>query len=278
MRTLSYNYIIARAKHNIFRNTAGSYISKKEGDGYDFAQIRAHTYGDNVKRIDWKKSSKTNELQQRIFFEEKEIHTHIVGLLNGSMHFGIDSIKQEILAEVIALLGFSAVKSADLFSISLFEKELIFKTPISKKEGSVRGATKKVLEHNLLGQNINWQTIERHTLSYLKKSSLLFFIGDFFEIPKLDLISKNHTIVIIIIRDIFEEMPEKLGSLLIKDPITMEEERVILDEKFIKEYIKKQKQDDNKLENYLRKHDIKWIKVYTKEDPFAKLFPMFKVI
>ncbi|MFT7003854.1 MAG: hypothetical protein ACJAWW_001206 [Sulfurimonas sp.] len=276
MKTLSYNHIVARAKHHVFGDMSGSYTSKKEGDGYDFAQIRAYTYGDNVKRIDWKKSSKTSELQQRIFFEEKEVFTHVIGLLNGSMHFGITRMKQEVLAEVIALLGFSSVKGGDLFSISLFGQELILKTAISKKEGTVREATKKALELPLLGQSLDYKAIEQYTLSHLKKSSLLFLVGDFFDMPKLDLISRKHTVFVIIIRDHFEEKPDNLGSLLVKDPISMKEERVVLDEVFIKEYTKKQKLHDSKLEEYLKKHGINWIKVYTNEDPFTKLSSMFK--
>ncbi|WP_024955503.1 DUF58 domain-containing protein [Sulfurospirillum arcachonense] len=276
MRTLSYDRIIARAKNHIFGDMTGSNISKKEGDGYDFAQIRAHTYGDNVKRIDWKKSSKTNELQQRVFFEEKEVLTHVIGLLNGSMHFGIAQMKQTVLAEVIALLGFSSVRNGDLFSISLFDEKLILKTAIGKKESSIRGATKKAFEFPLIGKKLNWDTIEKHMFSHFKKPSLVFIIGDFFDIPKLNLISKKHTVILIMIRDHFEEKPTKVGSVLVRDPISLKEERVVLDESFVKEYTKKQKLYDSKLEDYLKKYAVRWVKIYTNEDPFKKLSSIFK--
>lgn len=276
MKTLSYEKIIARARQHIFSDMSGINISKKEGDGYDFAQIREHAYGDNVKRIDWKKSSKTSQLQQRVFFEEKEIVTHIIGLMNGSMHFGISRMKQELLADIIALLGFTSYRSADLFSISLFADKLLYKTNISKKEAFVREGTKQALEIPLIGQELDWNGIENYTLYKLKKSSLVFLVGDFFEMPKLNLINKKHTIIAIIIRDQFEEKPNKIGSLIVKDPISLKEERVILDEAFINKYTKKQKRHDIELEDYFRKHYIRFIKVYTNEDPFKKISSLFK--
>lgn len=276
MKTFSFERIIARAKNHIFCDMSGINISKKEGDAYDFAQIREHAYCDNVKRIDWKKSSKTSQLQQRVFFEEKEIIAHIICLMSGSMHFGINRMKQEVLAEIVALLGFSAYQNSDLFSISLLGKKLIYETPISKKESLVREGTKKTLETPTIGVKINWNSVEKHILYQLKKSSLVFLIGDYFDIPKLDLINKKHTIIVIIIRDYFEERPSKIGSLLVRDPITLKEEKVVLDEIFVKQYIKKQKRHDIKLENYLKKNHIRFVKVYTNEDPFSKLSSIFR--
>jgi len=58
MQTLSYNAIVERAKKHIFGDMMGSNTSKREGDGYDFAQIRPYMYGENIKRIDWKQTSR----------------------------------------------------------------------------------------------------------------------------------------------------------------------------------------------------------------------------
>lgn len=271
MQTFTYERIIARAKQHIFGHMSGLSTSKKEGDGYDFAQIRAHVYGDNVKRIDWKKSAKANELQQRVFFEEKEINTHIIGLMNGSMHFGIARMKQEVLAEVIALLGLSAVNNGDLCAISFFEQKLIFKTLLSKKEALIREGVKQALHLPLIGQSLDWKSIENYALYALKKSSLLFYVGDFFEIPKFDLISKKHTLLVIIIRDHFEEKPSSVGSLSVRDPSNFKEERISLDETFVKAYTQKQKRHNIELEGYFKRHGIRWVKIYTNEDPFTKL-------
>lgn len=137
MQTLSYNTIIARSKKHLFGEMVGSNPSSKEGDGYDFSQIRPYMYGDNVKRIDWKQSAKTGQMQLRSFFEEKEINVYVLGLMSGSMHFGIDRMKQELMAEVVALLGFSAIKNSDFFSLALLSDKLLYERLLSKKEAMV---------------------------------------------------------------------------------------------------------------------------------------------
>lgn len=271
MQTLLYNRIIARAKQHIFNDMSGSNISKKEGDGYDFVKIRAHMYGDNVRRIDWKQSAKTGQLQQRVFFEEKEVATHIIGLMSGSMHFGISRAKQEVLAEVGALLGFSAVKNGDLFSMELFSENLYFKAPLSKKEVGIREGVKKALQSKLIGKGLDWAEVERYALYGLKKSSLLFFVGDFFELPRLEQIARKHSVTVIIVRDEFEEKPQNIGSLLVRDPISLEEGRVVVDDIFVRSYVQKRKEEDFKLEAFLKKNGIRFVKIYTHEEPFAKL-------
>lgn len=271
MQTLSYNSIIARSKKHLFGEMVGSNPSYKEGDGYDFSQIRPYMYGDNVKRIDWKQSAKIGQIQLRSFFEEKEINVYVLGLMSGSMHFGIDRMKQEVMAEVVALLGFSAIKNSDFFSLALLSDQLLYESLLSKKEAMVREATHKILHSPVISQHLNWNFIQNYALHRIKKSSLLFILSDFFELPTLDAIAKKHSVVVIKIRDHFEEKPSALGSLYIKDPTSLREEKVILDAGMVKAYIVRQGRFDQQLQSYFKKQGIVQISLYTNEDPYIKL-------
>lgn len=249
----------------------GSNPSYKEGDGYDFSQIRPYMYGDNVKRIDWKQSAKIGQIQLRSFFEEKEINVYVLGLMSGSMHFGIDRMKQEVMAEVVALLGFSAIKNSDFFSLALLSDQLLYESLLSKKEAMVREATYKILHSPVISQHLNWNFIQNYALHRIKKSSLLFILSDFFELPTLDAIAKKHSVVVIKIRDHFEEKPSALGSFYIKDPTSLREEKVILDAGMVKAYIARQERFDQQLQSYFKKQGIVQISLYTNEDPYIKL-------
>jgi len=271
VQTLSYNTIIARSRKHLFGEMVGSNPSHKEGDGYDFAQIRPYMYGDNVKRIDWKQSAKIGNIQVRSFFEEKEINIYALGLMSGSMHFGIDRMKQEVMAEVVALLGFSAIKNSDFFSLALLSDKLLYESLLSKKEAMVREATHKTLNTSLISQQLNWKFIQNYALHRIKKSSLLFILSDFFELPVLEAIAKKHSVVVIKIRDHFEENPSALGSLYIKDPTSLREENVTLDDGMVKAYTMRQKRFDQQLESYFKKSGIAQISLYTNEDPYIKL-------
>lgn len=271
MQTLSYNAIIARSKKHLFGEMVGSNPSHKEGDGYDFSQIRPYMYGDNVKRIDWKQSAKTGQIQLRSFFEEKEINVYVLGLMSGSIHFGIDRMKQEVFAEVVALLGFSAIKNSDFFSLALLSDSVLYESILSKKEAMVREATQKTLQSPLIAQQLDWDFIQKYALHRIKKPSLLFILSDFFEMPLLDAIAKKHSVVVVKIRDHFEENPSALGSLTIKDPTSLREEEVTLDAGMIKAYMSRQKRFDQHLESYLKQQGIVQISLYTNEDPYKKL-------
>lgn len=278
MQTLSYNTIIARSKKHLFGEMVGSNPSSKEGDGYDFSQIRPYMYGDNVKRIDWKQSAKTGQMQLRSFFEEKEINVYVLGLMSGSMLFGIDRMKQELMAEVVALLGFSAIKNSDFFSLALLSDKLLYERLLSKKEAMVREATHQTLQSPVIAQQLNWNFIQNYALHRIKKPSLLFILSDFFELPTLDAIAKKHSVVVIKIRDHFEEKPRVLGSISIKDPTSLREEKVMLDAGMVKAYTIRQQQFDQQVDSYLKQHGIAQMCLYTNEDPYIKLSSVLRAL
>ena len=278
MQTLNYNAIIARTRKHLFGEMVGANPSFKEGDGYDFAQIRPYMYGDNVKRIDWKQSAKTGQMQLRSFYEEKEINVYVLGLMSGSLHFGVDRMKQEMMAEVVALLGFSALQNGDFFSAALMAERLLYETHHSKKEAMVREATHKTLEMPVIGSSLHWPLIQAYALERIKKPSLLFLLSDFFEQPMLEAIAQKHRVVAVMLRDHFEEKPTALGSLSVKDPMSLKEEKIVLDDAMVKTYCARQEAFDGALFSYFKKHQIAYVRLYTNEDPFIKLASFLRML
>lgn len=271
MRNLPINKIIAKAKHHIFSSQSGLNTSKQYGDGYDFAQIRAYENGDNSKRIDWKQSAKTQKLQTKVFYEDKEAFIHIIACMNGSLHFGIEKKKQELLSEIIALIGLNAVSCSNIFSLSCFSDRLLFKLHQNKKESYILNAVNQSLQMNVLGEKIDYKKLQTYAMYEIKQASVLFLLGDFLDLPTLKLFNQKHEVVVIIIRDAFEENPLNIGDLRVKDPETYEEVDVSFDNRFIKSYKSKQKKHDYELNKYLTHNNIPCVKVYTNEDPYYKI-------
>ena len=60
----------------------------------------------------------------KIYKEERELNVVVVSMLGGSMYFGTVKQKSDIVAELVATLGFSAVKNSDLFTHILFADKL----------------------------------------------------------------------------------------------------------------------------------------------------------
>lgn len=276
MHTLTFEKIVARTKKHIFTDMSGNYSSLSKGEGYDFATLREYQYGDSVKHIDWKKSAQKMALQQRIFFAEREIDINLMALMNGSLHFGISRMKQEVVGEVASLLGYYALKNNDPFTLTLFNEALVATTYSTKQESRLQNVLKTLLTMNVIGHHIDWKEVEKYAVHVLKKSSLMFIIGDFFEVPMLEILCRKHHVVVIIVRDLFEENLDNIGTLHIKDPIGLEERRISVDHAFAKQYSQHQQIHDRNLDAYLKSSGIAYTKIYTYEDPFLKLLTLLR--
>lgn len=276
MLTLTFEKIVARTKKHIFTDMSGNYSSLSKGEGYDFATLRDYHYGDSVKHLDWKKSAQKMVLQQRLFFAEREIDINIIALMNGSLHFGISRMKQEVVGEVASLLGYYALKNNDPLTLTLFNETLVATTYATKQESRLQNVLKTLLDMDVVGHQTHWKELEKYALHALKKSSLMFIIGDFFELPLLRILCKKHHVVVIIVRDMFEENLESIGTLHIKDPISLEERRISVDSAFAKQYRQHQQIHDKKLDAYLKTSGIGFTKIYTHEDPFLKLLTLLR--
>ena len=102
----------------------GNNASLFQGEGFEFAELREYVYGDDVRKIDWKTTAKLGKPFVKIYKEERELNVVVVSMLGGSVYFGTVKQKSDIIAEVVATLGFSAVKNSDLFSHMIFADRL----------------------------------------------------------------------------------------------------------------------------------------------------------
>ncbi|MCF6200752.1 MAG: hypothetical protein L3J42_01280 [Hydrogenimonas sp.] len=69
----------------------------------------------------------------KVYKEERELNVVVVSLLSGSTYFGTVKQKSDVMAEVVATLGFSAVKNSDLFSHMIFADKMYGFSKPSKK-------------------------------------------------------------------------------------------------------------------------------------------------
>lgn len=271
MKKVSLEKIILKSKKYIFGDLLGNNNSKILGDGYDFAQISPYVYGENIRRIDAFSSAKSGELHTRSYYESKEVNLHAVVLGSGSLHFGTKKLKQDVIAEVVGLLGFSAIKNADSFSFAILSDKLLYQSLSKKNHNSITANVDKVLSQNFLGQKLDADFVSDYLLNHIKKRSLVFLISDFFDNFSLSAASKKHEIIAIKVRDIFEEKPSEIGFIDILNPINFENTQVAFEKNEIKNYQASLKKHDSLTREHLRKCGIKIVDIYTHENPYVKL-------
>lgn len=263
--------IVLKTKKQVYGDMLGNNASLFQGEGFEFAELREYVYGDDVRKIDWKTTAKLGKPFVKVYKEERELNVVVVSLLSGSTYFGTVKQKSEIMAEVVATLGFSAVKNADLFTHMIFADKMYGLSKPSKKLFSVHKAVEDVVAFDPLGKEADYTALVETLVSRLKKKALLFIVSDFVGDIDLKLLAKKHDVFAVIVRDKFEEDPSELGYLRLIDMETKQSFEGSVDGGTLKNYKKALHENDEKLYKQFKKQGVRFTKVYTNEEPTLKL-------
>ena len=175
------------------------------------------------------------------------------------------------MAEVVATLGFSAIKNSDLFSHMIFADKMYALSKPSKKLHSVHKAVEDVTGFDSIGKEADYAALVETLINRLKKKALLFIISDFVGDIDLKLLAKKHDVFAVIVRDKFEENPSELGYLRLIDMETRESYEGQIDSGTLKHYKKALHDNDEKLYKQFKKQGVRFTKIYTDEEPTLKL-------
>jgi uncharacterized protein (DUF58 family) len=263
--------IVLKTKKQVYGDMLGNNASLFQGEGFEFAELREYVYGDDVRKIDWKTTAKLGKPFVKVYKEERELNVVVVSLLSGSTYFGTVKQKSDIMAEVVATLGFSAIKNSDLFSHMIFADKMYGLSKPSKKLFSVHKAVEDVVEFDPIGKEADYTALVETLISRLKKKALLFIVSDFVGDIDLKLLSKKHDIFAVIVRDKFEEDPTELGYLRLIDMETKQSFEGDVNGSTLKNYKKALHDNDEKLYKQFKKQGVRFTKVYTHEEPTLKL-------
>ena len=263
--------IVLKTKKQVYGDMLGNNASIFQGEGFEFAELREYVYGDDVRKIDWKTTAKLGKPFVKIYKEERELNVVVVSMLTGSTYFGTVKQKSDIIAEVVATLGFSAVKNADLFSHMIFSDRLYGLSKPSKKLFSVHKAVEDVVGFDPIGKEGDFSALVETLHNRLKKKSLLFIISDFVGDIDLKILSKKHDVFAVMVRDRFEEDPSELGYLRLIDMETKQSFEGDVNSGTLKNYKKSLHDNDEKLYKQFKKQGVRFTKIYTHEEPALKL-------
>ncbi len=270
--------IILKTKKQVFGDMLGNNASLFHGEGFEFAELREYIYGDDVRKIDWKTTAKLGKPFVKVYREERELNVVISTMLNGSTYFGTVRQKSDYMAELVAILGFSAVRNSDLFSYLNFADKLYHHSKPSKKLFSVSKETEYAMDFNPLGKEGDFSAWTDTIYNRVKKKSLLFLISDFVGDVDLRLLAKKHDVFAIIVRDRFEENPSELGYLRLIDTENGKSYEGDVNTATIRSYQKALRENDQKLYKQFKEQGIRHVKLYTDEDPMIKIMKRMRSV
>jgi len=192
-------------------------------------------------------------------------------MMGGSSYFGTVKQKSDVMAELVALVGFSAVKNNDLFSNVIFADRLYEMAKPNKKYFAVQDAVTKMQNFEMLGKNSNHKAFSDTLYKRIKRKSLLFIISDFVGEVDLALLAKKHDVIALMVRDRFEEHPEPLGNMRLIDMETNASFEGMVGSSALMDYEKALREHDEKLYAHFKKSAVRYTKIYTDEEPYLKL-------
>lgn len=268
--------LIIKAKTNIFNTNLGNQLTSLKGDGLDFKEIKEYSYGDNIKNINWKATAKSNSLKVNVFDESRQLNIIVAFLINGSLQFGSVNMKQDIAAEIIALLGFSSIYNHDLlFPIFFSNKSEIFYEP-TYDETIMYKLIQDALEIKCIKKEVNYKSFCDYVNNTMKQRSVIFVVGDFYGDVDLSEIAYKNDLYALIVRDRLEEYPLLNGEYELVNATNLKSSEFNITKNVAKKYKELLDLQDEQLKEHFLKHRITHGKIYTDDDIFLRLSQIIK--
>ena len=205
----------------------GEYHSVFKGRGMSFSEVREYQPGDDISLIDWNVTARSNAPYIKIFEEERELTVYLIVDMSRSGNFGtLRKFKNEIAAEIAAVLGFSAIKNNDKVGLILFSDEIEKYVVPKKGKSHVLRVVRELLYHRPKGRRTSIQNALDFLLNVAKGRSVVFLISDYMDEgywKSLKVANRKHDLIGIQINDVAESDIPDLGLLKVHDPETNEQ-------------------------------------------------------
>lgn len=265
-----------KAKHQVYTLLSGQTLSKRHGEGYDFSELREYQIGDDIRKINWMITAKLGKPYIKELHANKELSIVVATLSDAGLYFAKDNKKQHILTEVATLLGYASLHQNDLFTGISYQEDKIYSTPPTKQLYEIEKFSHHLFEASLLGTTLNHQKAIKDLFQRISKPSLLFVLGDFLEEIDLSLLAQKHEVIAIIIRHREEENPKKLGEVILQNPHNTTKLETYFAQKSISSYLARRQAHDENLIADFSQQGIRYVKIFSDEEPLAKLIGLFR--
>jgi uncharacterized protein (DUF58 family) len=201
---------------------AGSYHSVFKGRGMAFSEVRQYQPGDDVRFIDWNVSARMNDTYVKVFTEEREMTVMLLVDMSSSEQFGaVGRPKIETVAEVAALLAFSAIKNNDRVGLILFTDRVERFVPPKKGKGHVMRLVTEILNAKPEGKGTDLRGALDLLGHAVKRRAVVFLLSDFIQASPFErsmrLVAARHDLIPIEVADQREEELPDLGLVLCED-------------------------------------------------------------
>jgi uncharacterized protein (DUF58 family) len=205
---------------------AGEYHSVFKGQGMEFNEVREYQPGDEIRSINWQITARVGKPFVKRYVEERELTLFFLVDLSCSGSFGSkEKTKNEVAAELCALLAFSAINNSDKVGLIIFTDKIEHIVPPGRGKPHVLRIISELLSFESTGTGTDIQMALDYFGHLHAKKSVVFLVSDFqdegYE-DAISLIARRHDLVAVSINDPAERALPKMGLVTLQDPETGE--------------------------------------------------------
>ncbi len=270
--------------HQIF---AGEYHSAFKGRGMAFSEVREYQYGDDVRNMDWNVTARLHAPYVKIFEEERELTVMLLIDVSGSRWFGTtEKLKKDLMAEVAAVLSFSAAINNDKVGALFFSDTVEKFIPPKKGRSHLLRIIRELLEFEPQSTQTNISEALRYLTNAIKKRCTAFLLSDLMDMNNdghihfeeaLKIAANKHDLAVIRLYDPRETQLPKVGLIQLHDAETGKEMWVDTSSRKVREqYGNWWKQCNVNISQSLAKCRIDSVQISTAEDYVKPLVKLFK--
>ena len=247
---------------------AGEYESAFKGRGLEFEEVREYLPGDDIRSIDWNVTARYNKPFIKTFKDERELTVIFIVDVSASSHFGTHKkFKNEVAAEITALLAYTALKSNDKVGLLIFSDHVEHYIPAKKGRGHIWRIIREILSYESTSRKTNMKESFEFLNRVIKKRAVAILISDFqdeeYKNP-LQTIAQRHDLIAFGIYDEREVSIPNIGYIELEDAETGESILVNTSSKSLrKEFNLQAGRDLREQEKFFRSSGIDFVRVKT---------------
>lgn len=216
-----------KALHNVEDLFAGIYRSVFKGKGLEFEDVREYQPGDDIRSIDWNVTARSQRPYVKNFREERELTVMLVVDVSASSRYSHTArLKSEIIAELAALIAFSAIKNQDKVGLLLFSNEIELYLKPKKGVRHVLRVIRELLYFTPKYQGTDLQKALTFLGKVQRRQAICFLISDFIAddfSKQANLIAQHHDLIAFHVYDTYETLFAPQGLFTLRDLETQEE-------------------------------------------------------
>ena len=215
--------------HQIF---AGEYHSAFKGRGMAFSEVREYQYGDDVRNMDWNVTARLRSPYVKVFEEERELTVVLLVDVSRSRLFGTTcSTRKDMLAEIAAVLSFSAIINNDKVGALFFSDKVEKFIPPKKGRTHLLHIIREIIEFEPTSDGTDISEALRYLTNAIKKKCAAFLLSDMLDVDQdgnpryedaLKVAVNRHDLSVIEVYDPRERSLPDVGLVNIKDSETGE--------------------------------------------------------